>query len=151
MLASSYPATATSLMEKEISYGIIPIHSKGTKKSVYLIRQQDGHWSFPKGKPEENESPKETATRELQEETALRIVTFFPYPSIKEQYTYTRENVIYDKTVIYFMAEVEGEPKLQEEEVSEGRWASFEEAQKLITFKEAQKICAKAQATLRSH
>ncbi len=135
-------------MEKETSYGIIPIRFEKHEQQLFLVRHQAGHWSFPKGHPNKNETIHDTATRELKEETGLHIVRFLPSPSIEEKYTCKKDGKLHDKTVTYFLAEVEGEILLQTEEIAEGKWVSFEEALKLITFKAGRRVCNKAQAIL---
>lgn len=60
----------------ERSFGCIPIIYRPPPTRVLLIQQKSRtktFWTFPKGHPEDNESPKETAIRELHEETGLRI------------------------------------------------------------------------------
>ena len=42
---------------------------------MYLLaRHNGGHWSFPKGHVEKNETEKETALREIREETGLNVI-----------------------------------------------------------------------------
>lgn len=58
-------------MIKEISYGIIPVRDG----KLLLLRVYDT-WDFPKGKPERDEIPLDTAKRELFEETSLAELSF---------------------------------------------------------------------------
>lgn len=135
-------------MITEKSYGVIPLRQEGKSWQVYLVCHNAGHWAFPKGHPEAEESAQQTAARELSEETGLSIVRFLSFPPIEEQYSYTRDNQKFDKTVTYYFAEVEGDVKLQEAEISEGCWLDLEKAQEQITFPEGRAICAQVEKTL---
>ena len=89
----------------------------------------DAHWGFPKGHVEEAETEEETACRELLEETGIRMrrfgdfryaVHYSPRPGV-------------EKDAVYFLSEYGGEEILvQEEEVAEYRWCSYEKAQELF-------------------
>lgn len=120
---------------KEFSYGIIPLSKQGKKWKVLLIQHSRAkYWGFPKGHPELGETPKESATRELFEETHLTIVRFFSDAPIEEHYHYTLHGQLINKTVYLFTAEVEGELKLQKEEISDARWFTIEEGLQKLTY-----------------
>ena len=113
--------------EREKCCGCIVIK----ENNVLLIKQNEGHWGFPKGHVEENETEIETATREVKEEINLDV-------EVDSNKRYTTEyvtNVGKLKQVVFFIAKcIGGEIKAQECEVSEIRWVKFEEAIKLITY-----------------
>ena len=58
----------------EHSCGIVLFHEN---KVLLLKYKGGGHWDFPKGHIENNESETETALRELKEETGISEVTLF--------------------------------------------------------------------------
>lgn len=109
--------------------------------------QSEGHWSFPKGHVERGETEVQTALREVYEETGLTIqllkgfrqcVEYYPKPNIHKQ-------------VIYFLgqpADPEEMVVLQEEEVSEAKWLSMEEACRQVTFDNDRKLLNQADAFL---
>jgi bis(5'-nucleosidyl)-tetraphosphatase len=130
------------------SCGIIPLKQTGESWLVFMVRHRAGHWGFPKGHPEVGEREEETAARELQEETGLDIARLFDVSPISEDYWFTREGNRTFKRVVYFLALVQGEVVLQEEEVSDGRWVSFEEAEELLAFSQAKALCGRIQALL---
>ena len=121
-------------MKKEKSCGAIIINDEG---KILLIKHNKGHWAFPKGHVEENETEVETALREIKEETNLKVDI---NEKIREITTYSpKENVI--KDVIYFAAtNPQGEVKLQEEEVSEYAWLDLEESLNTITHDDDKRI-----------
>lgn len=130
------------MARKEYSFGIIPLIKKEENWEVLLIRHKGGHWSFPKGHAQDKETPVESASRELKEETGLNVVSFLPASSnLEEKYFFTFKGEKIYKTVTYFLALVEGEITLQYEEVIEAKWTQLKEAEKHVTFSEAKKIC----------
>lgn len=104
---------------------------------VLLIKQTQGHWGFPKGHVEKNETELETATREVKEETNLEV-------EIDANKRYTME---YEtdkgtlKQVVLFVAKCTGgEIKAQECEVKEIKWLDFDEAVKTITYENTREL-----------
>ena len=135
---------------QESCFGIIPIKHKGKGWEVLLIKHNKGHWGFPKGHPSKGESPEQIACRELYEETGLSVAKFLQVHPLIEEYVVHEENKTIEKTVTYFLAEVEGEIHLLKKEISESKWLSFDDALKFLTFDEARKICLDAKTILNS-
>lgn len=133
---------------KEVSYGIIPLQSTANGWNVLVVHHQTGFWGFPKGHAIEGESPRETASRELLEETGLTIEQFLFDEPLEEKYRFVRKGQIIDKTVIYFIAAVAGVLNIQPEEVKEARWVPLNEAVKLLTYLESQAIAVKVQKNI---
>lgn len=117
-------------MIKEKSCGAI-VYRKNNKIEFLLLKHNAGHYSFPKGHVENNETEEETAIREIKEETNIEvkldtnfryIVTYSPKPNVT-------------KDVIYFIAEkTNGIETPQETEIELLKWAEKEEALNLITY-----------------
>ena len=105
---------------------------------IMLIR---GNWGFPKGHFEGEETEKETAVREIFEETGLNVKF---HDNFRETIQYFPAPFIF-KTVIYFLAEaVTDNVKIQTDEVAEYKWVTYDEAAKLITYRLQKKILKKA-------
>lgn len=132
----------------EHSYGIIPLRERNQQWETLLVKHGKGHWAFPKGHPDQGESPQETASRELKEETALSVTQFLPFDSLEETYFYKKEGKLVEKKVTYFLAEVEGDVKIQLEEIEEARWLSFEKAIQLATFPETKHLARQVSTQL---
>ena len=127
---------------KEYSYGIIPFQKFGNEWKVFLVQHgRAKYWGFPKGHAEGKESPKEAASRELYEETRLKIVRYFSDTPNEEHYHYMLCGRYIDKTVYLFAAEVEGEVHLQKEEVSGGDWLPIKEAIHKLTYEIDKSAC----------
>lgn len=124
--------------EKEKSYGAVIINEK---KQFLLIRNKNGgHWDFPKGHKEEGESSRETALREVLEETGLEVRLI---DGFKEKSRYSPRPGV-EKTVTFYLGFSMGEVKIQEEEIMEYEYLSYDEAKNRITFKESRSIIASA-------
>ncbi|AZZ65423.1 NUDIX domain-containing protein [Metamycoplasma phocicerebrale] len=87
-------------MKHEKSCGVIALKNIESKLYVLLVQQTAGHWGFPKGHVEGNETEHETAIRETKEETNIDVEilegfreksTYSPFPGIT-------------KDVIFFLA-----------------------------------------------
>ena len=112
-----------------VKAGDLKLNTKTTM--ITCLTTNEGHWGFPKGHVEENETEIETATREVKEETNLDVEV----DSNKRYATEYVTNVGKLKQVVFFIAKcIGGEIKAQECEVSEIRWVEFDEAIKLITY-----------------
>lgn len=114
---------------------------------VLLVRQNKGHWEFPKGHVEGNETEKETAIREVKEETNLDVV-------IESDERYIIEYVTdkgRDKQVVYFIAKcVSGELMRQECEIQTLGWFDFDEALETLTYENTKKLFEKVLADLKN-
>ncbi|MFI5334188.1 MAG: bis(5'-nucleosyl)-tetraphosphatase [Chlamydiales bacterium] len=126
----------------EESFGIVPLSQESGTWKIFLILHKAGrHWSFPKGHSTPGENPLDTAKRELQEETGLTLVSLVREIPFIENYQFKRRGKLISKRVSYFPAIVEGVPKLQPEEIREGRWFDLKTALQVLSFPEARAIC----------
>ena len=128
-------------MQEETSYGIIPFSLQNGEWKVFLILHKEGnHWGFPKGHKKEGESSEQAASRELYEETGLRIEKFLLKESLSEQYVFLRSGERILKRVFYFPAVVNTAFLLQKEEILKGGWMPFSRAMETLTFPEGRAL-----------
>ena len=128
-------------LQETKSSGAIVYKVEGNEIKYLLIMLIRGNWGFPKGHFEGEETEKETAVREIFEETGLNVKF---HDDFRETIQYFPAPFIF-KTVIYFLAEaVTDNVKIQTDEVAEYRWATYDEAAKLITYRLQTKIKKKA-------
>jgi bis(5'-nucleosidyl)-tetraphosphatase len=137
------------MKENRHCFGIIPIKFSEKEPRLFLVHHKKGHWAFPKGHPEEGESPKQTAQRELAEETGLQVIDFLPLNPIEEFYAFEEGGVEIQKTVTYFFAKVNGKIDLQEIEIVDAAWLTVEEAKERVTFDEARALCNQIKESLK--
>ena len=132
-------------LEFEESYGILPFrHEEGTWRVLLILHRHGNHWGFPKGKADAEEHPKESAMRELKEETGLNVASFLSQNPLEERYEFARRGARVSKIVHYFPAKVEGSLSLQTDEVRAAKWATLVEALEQLTFDETKKLCKEA-------
>lgn len=136
-------------MQKDESFGVIPLSKTQGQWEVFLIQHnRSGYWGFPKGHAEANETPQEAAFRELKEETNLDLVNLLNQEPLKEQYTFILERRRVFKQVSYFIAEVGGTVKLQQQEIHDGKWMPFPEAILQVTHQEGKSLLAQVEKML---
>lgn len=107
---------------------------------VLLIKSVKGHWSFPKGHIEGDETELETAHREILEETNLKVIinqekrvviSYSPYPGTM-------------KDVVYFYATYkDGIINRQVAEVDDIGWYDVTEALDIITYEMEKNVLIK--------
>lgn len=134
---------------KEKSCGII-IFSLGEKEHEYLILQyEEGHFDFPKGHVEPNETEIQTALRELKEETGITQVDFKEGFREKISYSYVRNKQNYEKEVCFYLAETKQKKIILSHEHIGFRWLSFKDAQEIATYSLAKELLRKAENFLK--
>jgi ADP-ribose pyrophosphatase YjhB (NUDIX family) len=107
---------------------------------VLLIQQRNGHWGFPKGHVEADETERNAAIRETKEETNIEV-------EIEDGRIYT-ENYITDKgnykEVIYYTAKkLGGEVRKQESEIRDVKWFPLNEALDRLTYDNTRNLLKK--------
>lgn len=122
------------------SYGVIPLKRKEEQWQTLLVQHRAGHWGFPKGHPDEGETPEQTAARELLEETQLSVQKFLELPPISESYVYKVGKMKIQKQVTYFMGEVSGECSPQPGEIIACEWFFLDEAKQRASYPETRRI-----------
>ena len=117
----------------EVSAGAIVYTILNSKPYYLVICNHEGDWGFPKGHREENESIKETASREIQEETGIKV-------DLDDSFMRALEYVVY-----YFLASYKDQkPEKQEEEVKEIKLLPYEEALKILSYDDMKEIFKEA-------
>ena len=115
-------------LKKEKSCGCIIVKNK---KVLLVYEKNRNFWGFPKGHMEAGETEVETALREVKEEVGLDV-------EIDKERRYTLNYVIrdeIDKTTVLYIAKAKNEEiVMQENEIENIRWCSFEEAFNTLTF-----------------
>ena len=128
-------------MKKDESFGVIPLSKERGHWEVFLIQHRGGrYWGFPKGHGEANETPFESAARELKEETHLDCVRLLKEEPLEESYWFRIEGKRVFKKVLYFIAEVSGEVQLQKTEINDGKWVPLPDAIDQVTHPEGKSI-----------
>jgi 8-oxo-dGTP pyrophosphatase MutT (NUDIX family) len=141
---------------KDEAFGIVPIFIQKTgelsEMQFLLIRHWAGHWGFPKGHAEPGETAIATAYRELEEETGIQSCKVLDDPSFIEQYSFTKDTQLVEKTVTYFVGTVQSKAvTCQEQEIQAYTWVNFDTALETITFEQAKRILQRVHDYLQEH
>ncbi|MCL1880672.1 MAG: NUDIX domain-containing protein [Oscillospiraceae bacterium] len=129
----------------EKSCGAVVYRKYHGNTEVLLVKHvKSEYWSFPKGRIEEGETEKQTAIREILEETGLDV---FVDTGFRETVTYNLRRDT-KKTVVYFVAKIKKNKKLipQTGEISEIRWVAIDNAATYLPFENDRAIVNKAKA-----
>lgn len=117
-----------------LSCGIIIVRrSEGAW--LFLLLRAYSYWDFPKGLPEEGETPFQAALREVREETGLVDLSFPWGRGYRETEPYNRGR----KKARYYLAETEESrvrfslnPEIGKAEHDEFRWLPEQELRRLV-------------------
>ena len=138
----------------EKSIGAVVFRRKENREIFFLLLQypskNKNYYAFVKGHQEIGETDEETLKRELKEETGIEEIKIISGFKEKEEYIFRDiykkpENPpLVKKEVIYYLVETFSEKvKLSDEHLSY-QWLKFEEAKKLLKFKQSKEIIEKA-------
>jgi 8-oxo-dGTP pyrophosphatase MutT (NUDIX family) len=123
--------------------------TNGVHEFVICGRDSDGVWGLPKGTPNPGESLKETAVREVSEETGLEVRLVDKIGVI--EYWFSREGVRYHKWVHYYLMEaIGGDTSKHDVEYDRVEWAPAVVALRKLTFKNEVEIAREAKELLES-
>jgi 8-oxo-dGTP pyrophosphatase MutT (NUDIX family) len=131
--------------------GVVYRLDDGGGFEVALILTHERRWQLPKGWIDDGESPEQTAVREVREEAGLDAEVVGPLDVIAYQYvsTYEAEPARVHKRVHMFMLRhLGGSTDHHDDEVIEARWVEISEAERMLAFKDEQRVVAMAREAL---
>lgn len=116
---------------KEVSAGGVVFRRREGHVEIQLIEDRFGKMTLAKGKMEPGETARQTALREIQEETGIEGTILAPLSVISYHYENSELGTI-NKEVHYFLVEArEGSLEAQVEEITGVAWYSPQEAWRL--------------------
>ncbi len=121
--------------------GVIWRRNKQNKVEILLIQDAKDRWTIPKGHIEDGETAKQTAEREIQEETGLKMMKMQDYLG-RIKFQYRRQNSLVLMTTDIFLVEGRGDTNdLQAEEWMNGiKWFDAMEAVDKIEYDDISKL-----------
>lgn len=136
-------------MTKEKSCGALVFYKDGERVEILILKHRlGGHWSFPKGHVENNETERQTASREVYEETGIKITIL---ENFREMVSYSPKPGV-DKDVVYFIASAGDKiTKMQIEEVSEIKWVELSVAHEFLTYYNDKQLLKSAKKYISKH
>ena len=130
------------MMLHEKSCGPIVYRKYHGNTEILLIKHiNSGHWSFPKGHVEGNETEEETAKREIMEETGIDVNLDTTFREIVS-YSPRKDT---QKIVVYFIGKAKNTDYTpQEEEIADIRWVEIGRAGQVLSYENDRSIVNKA-------
>ena len=132
-------------MKREKSCGAVIFCGENTSRNYLILTSTLGHTTLCKGHVEGEETERQTALREIMEETALtvdfvdgfrQVITYSPKPGVT-------------KDVVFFLARLSGGVlTCQVEEVADARFLPFGQALSALTHPSDRDVLEKAHAFL---
>jgi len=108
-------------------------------------RRQPPLWCLPKGTPDPGEGVRETAVREVQEETGVIPEIVGELGAVRYFFKRIQDNTLCDKTVHHFlMTPAGGDPVRHDHEFDEVRWFPVEDAMRAMSYPNEVGIVQKA-------
>lgn len=145
----------------ETSVGAVVFRVKDGKRQYLVIKYRNGHWEFPRGKMEDNETEHETMAREICEETGIAHVDIIPDFREVMRFSYMahgheRSERIKDdacifvrKKAIFYLVQAPKYCVQLSHEHQNYAWVAFRDALDLLTFDNAKNIITRAEERLR--
>ena len=124
--------------ENDVSCGGVVFFFNKHHLPVFLLLKHvpGGHWDVPKGHPEKNETFKETALREIVEESGIpsNQLKLIQELNHKNQYSFRHKGKWIDKVVHLFLYESLIENIILSSEHSNFKWAPLELISEHLTY-----------------
>jgi 8-oxo-dGTP pyrophosphatase MutT (NUDIX family) len=139
----------------EKSVGGIIFRKSNEDIKYLLLHYISGHWDFPKGHVEEDETEEETLLRETEEETGIRDLKIIPgfretiryfYKAKGEEKIRRKEKgrgTFIFKKVVFYLAETDTTEVALTEHIG-FEWLNFEESMGRATYSNPRKVLEKA-------
>lgn len=124
-------------IEKSAGFILISDNFLTSPPSVLLLHYNSGHWDFPKGNIEINETEIQAATRELREETGIETFKLIPGFRNTLNYKYTRKSILILKQVTLFLASTNVDRVMISHEHVGYQWAEINSAVDQLTYSNA--------------
>ncbi|MCA9354827.1 MAG: NUDIX domain-containing protein, partial [Candidatus Kaiserbacteria bacterium] len=109
-------------------------------------------WILPKGHPEEGETPRQTAERELKEETGLEAERFLTEPTFTVAYSFVHDGEKIEKRVIFFIGVIGTTvtPVLDMQEVKEAGWYPLASVIDRLDYRDTKEMFVEAKRFIES-
>jgi len=133
----------------ERTAGFVLFADEGDARRYLLLRHRSGvYWGFPKGHIEDSETEVAAGLREVREETGINQIEIVHGFREVSSFQFLRDGRPTRKVVVHFLGRCAQTPVTLTREHLGARWVSYGEASDLLTYEDARKILARAEAFL---
>lgn len=134
-------ATIKEVVHETTSGGIVYRLDKDDKIEILLIQDAKNRWTIPKGHVEPGEEPRQTAEREIQEETGLQKMDVLSWLG-KVNFRYRRVSTLVLMTMHIYLVHAKGDTdKLVPEEWLNGiKWFQVNDAIDKMEYEDINKL-----------
>lgn len=136
-------------MPQEKSCGAVVFRQKDGMVKYLCLHYEAGHWDFPKGHQEKNETEERAAHREIKEETGIEDIELLEGFKETITYFYKKGEETVHKEVVFFLAQSATEDITLSNEHIGYAWLSYEHAEKKLTFNNSKELLKKADKFLK--
>lgn len=138
------------VIRETTSGGVVFRRDKNHEVEILLAQDAKDRWTIPKGHIEPGETPRQTAEREITEETGLQKMDVLNHLG-KTQFRYRRQNSLILMTMHVFLVRAKGDTnRLVKEEWMNGiAWFPFIEALDKIEYEGIEKLMLLASKQIR--
>ena len=127
------------------------IYNVGENGVEYLLLKYGaGHWDFPKGHIEKNESEIQAVLREVKEETGMENITIIDGFRKVINYMFMKEGRLVRKEVVFYLGQARDKSVTLSPEHLDYVWLSLEKALEKLTFKTAKETLIEADNFLKT-
>lgn len=130
------------VVRETTSGGIVFRHNAKTKRiEILLIQDAKKRWTIPKGHVEEGEEPRQTAEREISEETGLKEMKVFNWLG-KVNFRYRRTHTLVLMTMHIYLVRAQGDTNglNGEDWLTDIQWFDAAEAVEKIAYDDIGKL-----------
>lgn len=132
-------------MIEERSAGAVLFNGNNPSREYLILHYPSGHWDFPKGNIEPDETIRQTVRREVREETGLVEIEMREGFEKKIEYYYRRDGQMVHKVVTFLLAESRSKGVKISFEHEGFTWLPYSGAFAKLTFRNAKSILKDAE------
>jgi len=127
------------------SCGAIIYYEDNPRLYLIVYKKDKDYWGYPKGTPEGNETEEQTSLREIKEEVGLDVELINGY---RKQISYFAGKDLRSTMILFLAKSEKKEVYIEQEEISEYKWLSYDKAIKLLSHKTSKKALEEAEIFL---
>jgi len=131
------------------SAGVIVYFKRKDKIQYLLLRYSKGHWDFPKGGIEKDETKEQAALRELKEEAGQLVQLHEKFEHSFEYFFKDNDGDLAKKKVYFFIGKTKSKKVALSHEHTDFAWLELDDALQKLTYDNAKTLLKKADAFLK--